>query len=64
MSPVQVIWDDEDQPDGNVQHIGAHGLTIEDVEQVLEYPTTETISASTGRPCCFGYTPTKRSKKQ
>ena len=54
---VQVIWDDEDQPDGNVQHIGEHGLTIEDVEQVLENPTLETISASTGRPCCFGYTP-------
>ena len=32
---VEVIWDDEDQPDGNVQHIAEHGLTIEDVEQVL-----------------------------
>ena len=54
---VQVIWDDEDQPDGNVQHIAEHGLTMEDVEYVLEHPTKEETSDSTGRPCCFGYTP-------
>lgn len=53
----QVIWDDDDRPDGNVRHIAEHGLTIEDVEHVLENPTTEGISVSTGRPCCFGYTP-------
>ena len=57
MKFFQVIWDDDDQPDGNVQHIAEHGLTIEDVEYVLENPTREGISSSTGRPCCFGYTP-------
>lgn len=57
MNFVQVIWDDEDAPDGNVQHIAEHGLTIDDVEWVLENPTEEGISESTGRPCCFGYTP-------
>jgi uncharacterized DUF497 family protein len=57
MKFVQVIWDDDDQPDGNVQHIAEHGLTIEDVEHVFENPTEEVISGSTGRPCCFGYTP-------
>jgi uncharacterized DUF497 family protein len=57
MKFLQVIWDDDDQLDGNVQHIAEHGLTIEDVEYVLENPTREGISSSTGRPCCFGYTP-------
>lgn len=46
------IWDDE-----NVQHIAEHELTIEDVEHVLENPTSEGFSKSSGRPCCFGYTP-------
>jgi uncharacterized DUF497 family protein len=54
---LQVVWDDEDQPDGNVQHITEHGLTMEDVEYVLENPTREGVSHSTGRPCCWGYTP-------
>jgi uncharacterized DUF497 family protein len=57
MKFLQVIWDDDDQSDGNVQHIAEHGLTIEDVEYVLENSTWEGISSSTGRPCCFGYTP-------
>ncbi len=54
---VQIIWDDDDLPDGNVQHIAEHGLTMEDVEHVIENPTKEELSSSTGRPCCFGYTP-------
>ncbi len=53
----QVIWDDDDQPEGNVHHIAEHGLTIEDVEHVLENPTAEGTSDSTGRPCCLGCTP-------
>jgi len=53
----QVLWDDDDRRDGNVQHIAEHGLTIDDVEYVLENPTAEGISSSTVRPCCFGYTP-------
>jgi uncharacterized DUF497 family protein len=57
MRYFQVIWDDEDNPEGNVQHIAEHGLTIEDVEHVLENPTQEGTSDSTGRPCFFGYTP-------
>lgn len=56
MKFFQILWDDDDRPDGNVQHIAEHGLTIEDVEYVLENPTRETMSSSTGRPCCFGYT--------
>lgn len=56
MRGFQVIWDDEDEPEGNVQHIAEHGLTLEDVEHVLENPISEGASASTGRPCAFGFT--------
>ena len=57
MSFTQFIWDDPDDPDGNVQHIAEHGLTIDEVESVLRSPTSEGQSQSSGRPCCFGYTP-------
>jgi uncharacterized DUF497 family protein len=57
MKYLRIIWDDEDLPDGNVQHIAEHELTIEDVEYVLENPVDVTMSKSSGRPCCFGYTP-------
>ena len=53
---VTVLWDLDDDPDGNVQHIADHGLTIEDVEEVLSNPDSEGVSASTGRPCAWGYT--------
>lgn len=51
------IWDDPDDPAGNVQHVAEHGLTIDEIESVLENPTTRSKSQSSGRPCCFGYTP-------
>ena len=47
----QIIWN------GNTAHVEAHGLTVEDVEQVLANPETETISRTSGLPCCFGHTP-------
>ena len=53
---VRIIWDDDDNPEGNVRHIAEHGLTIEDVEHVLQNATAEESSRSTGRPCCFGCT--------
>jgi hypothetical protein len=52
-----VIWDDE--PNGNVEHVTEHGLTPEEVDEVLLDDTIPTAhSASTGRPCKFGYTST------
>jgi uncharacterized DUF497 family protein len=57
MRYLRIIWDDDTNPDGNVQHIAEHGLTIEDVEFVLEHSTSERFSRSSDRPCCFGYTP-------
>jgi hypothetical protein len=56
MDIFRILWDDPDDPDGNVQHIAEHGLTIEDVEEVLSNPISEGMSASTRRPCAWGYT--------
>jgi uncharacterized DUF497 family protein len=57
MAYVQYIWDDPEDPEGNVHHIAEHGLTIEEVEHVLDHPTSKSTSDTSGRPCCFGYTP-------
>jgi len=53
----QFIWDDPDDIEGNVQHVAEHGLTIDEVEHVLNNATGFDASDSSGRPCCFGYTP-------
>jgi uncharacterized DUF497 family protein len=52
----RILWDDPDDPHGNVQHIAEHGLSIEDIEDVLAKPTSEGVSRSSGRPCVWGYT--------
>lgn len=57
MDVFRILWDEPDDPDGNCQHVVEHGLTIDDVEEVLFNPTSEGASASTGRPCVWGYTP-------
>lgn len=54
MKYVQVIWNDE--AGGNTEHVEEHGLFKEDVEYVVENPTAEGFSDSSGRPCVFGYT--------
>ena len=53
-----IVWDLDDDPAGNVQHIAEHGITIEEVEDVL-YAAEEVIaSQSSGRPTTFGETGT------
>lgn len=54
---IGLIWDAEDDPDGNVQHIAEHGVTPEEVEEILNDPASETgRSRSSGRPITFGST--------
>ena len=60
MSDIVIIWDDQDDPDGNYWHIcvEGHGLTCEEVEGVLRDDESEIeVSRSTGRPTAFGWTP-------
>jgi len=52
----RILWDDPDDPNSNVPHIAEHGLNIDDVEEVLSNPASQGTSASTGRPCVWGYT--------
>jgi hypothetical protein len=57
MSDVIIIWDLPEDPDGNVQHIAAHDITIDEVEEVLlDRDSEDTISRSSGQPITFGYT--------
>jgi uncharacterized DUF497 family protein len=51
-----IIWDLDDDPDGNVQHCAEHGITREEVEEVLQRATDADTSRSSGRPVVFGDT--------
>ncbi len=56
-----IVWDLDDEPDGNVQHVAEHGLTKEEVESVLLNPKNPVDeSHSSGRPVTFGWTETGR----
>jgi uncharacterized DUF497 family protein len=56
---VEIIWDLDDDPDGNVWHIDEHGVTVEEFEEVFFDPRSRTgRSRSTGRPQAFGETST------
>ena len=57
MPYIDIIWDLDDDPAGNVQHISQHGLTKDDVRWVLEHPMVHEVSRSSGRPLVKGYTP-------
>lgn len=52
----RVVWDLEDDPRGNVQHIAENGLTPEEVEEVLFTAEEVTHSLTTGAPLVFGIT--------
>ena len=54
---VHIIWDLRNDPDGNIAHIAEHGLTQEDVEDVLFNPDNTTVTSnSSGEPITFGFT--------
>ncbi len=61
MLDALIDWDDEDDPLGNVQHIAANGLTVDEVADVLLDPdSTDGVSRTSGRPVKFGRTTTGR----
>jgi len=51
-----IIWDMEDDPEGNVRHCAEHGISKEEVEEVLQHATDVDLSRSSGRPVVFGDT--------
>ncbi len=56
-----IIWDLPGDPDGNVQHLGEHDVTIEEAEEVLLNPeSSRAVSRASGLPTAFGWTSTGR----
>lgn len=51
--PTSILWDLDDDPNGNVQHCAEHGVTKEEVEEVFENVSDVDVSRSTGRPVVF-----------
>ena len=60
MDSITIIWDLDDDPEGNVRHIADHDLTKEEVEDVLANPEGRSTSRSSGLPIVFGTTSTGR----
>jgi len=57
----QIIWDLEDDQDGNVQHIAQHGVSPEEVEEVLFSSISNTVVSKTStNMVTFGYTDSGR----
>jgi uncharacterized DUF497 family protein len=56
MSFEVILWDLDDDPDGNVMHCAAHGVTPAEVEQVFENILSTDRSRTSGRPVVFGLT--------
>ena len=58
---THVVWDLEDDPEGNVRHIQEHGISMDEVEDVLLDRDSQTaVSKSSGDPITFGYTASGR----
>ena len=56
---VECLWDLADDPEGNVQHISEHGVTIEEVEEVVRNRYQHAVAGRrSGRPTVFGSTST------
>jgi hypothetical protein len=47
-----IIWDLDDDPDGNVQHCLQHGVTKEEVEEVFENATDAASAGPVAGPWC------------
>ena len=59
MPPLTIIWDDGEG--GNVEHVAQHGLTPDEVDDVLlDSGSTFDRSRQSGLPAAFGRTGTGR----
>jgi uncharacterized DUF497 family protein len=61
VTDATIIWDLDDEWDGNVQHIAEHGVTVDEVEEVLRNSRSRVgRSRRSGRPQAFGWTSTDK----
>lgn len=57
MSAIHIVWDLEDEVEGNLQHIAEHGVGPDEVEQLIHGSLSNTTaSKSSGERITFGYT--------
>lgn len=56
MDDRSILWDLDDDPDGNVEHCTEHGVTKEEVEEMFRNATDSDTSRSSGQPVVFGDT--------
>lgn len=57
MEEPYLVWDLNEDPDGNVQHIAEHDVSKEEVEEILFCDLHNTVeSRSSDRYITFGYT--------
>jgi hypothetical protein len=58
MADIHFVWDLEDDPDGNYQHIVIdNGVSLEEFEEVFRgNQSSTTTSRSSGMPITFGWT--------
>ena len=56
MAVPRIIWDLDDDEEGNVRHLEQHGIEKDDVLRVFANPTGQDTSRSSGLPMVFGYT--------
>ena len=56
-----IIWDLEDDSDGNVQHLLEHDVSVDEAEEILLNPqSSRAVSRGSGLPMVFGWTSTGR----
>ncbi len=56
MLDYPIIWDLDDDPEGNVMHCAEHDVAKDEVEEVFENASDADFSRSSGRPVVFGDT--------
>lgn len=56
MPPSSILWDLDDDPNGNVCHCAEHGVSKDEVEEAFETMIDVDISRSSGLPVIFGET--------
>ncbi len=60
MAYSAILWDADDDPDGNIRHCASHGVTPEEVESVFQNVIDDDVSRTSGRPVIFGFTAGRR----
>ena len=51
-----ILWDLDDDPDGDVRHCAEHGVAKDEIEEVFRNVTDADVSRASGRPVVFGDT--------